>query len=230
MRLLIAGAGAVVALGFLAASAVANYLFGQSLGRTPWEGVLYGAVGVLAVALNALAPFYMSWALAAARRTTAAAIALLWTLCLVYSLTSALGFAAQNREGVAVSRQQSQDAYQDARLELRDLEARRAAARPKDRPALDVRIDDVRHRLDQLRADRPQPVDAQSAFMAALSLGLFEPHQIRIALTILFSLMIEVGATIGLFVALSQVSASPPSRPAPRAEIPRAGQWTPNAG
>lgn len=230
MRMLIAGAGAIVALGFLAASAVANYLFGESLGRTPWESVLYGAVGVLAVALNALAPFYMSWALAAARRTTAAAIALLWMLCLVYSLTSALGFAAQNREGVAVSRQQSQDAYQDARLELRDLEARRATARPKDRPALDARIDDVRRRLDRLRAARSQPVDAQSAFMAALSFGLLEPHQVRIALTILFSLMIEVGATIGLFVALSQISKVPASNAALPAVAPRVGQWTPNAG
>src|ERR1700716_3059515 len=98
-RHIIAGAGAVVALGFLFASAVANYMFGASLGRSPREAMLYGAVGVLAVAMNALAPFYISWSLTAARKTTAAAIGNLWALCLTYSTTSALGFAAQNREG-----------------------------------------------------------------------------------------------------------------------------------
>ena len=99
-RSIIALAGALVSLGFLFASAVANYMFGASLGRTPWEAQLYGAVGVLAVAMNALAPFYISWSLTAKRRTTAAGIALIWALCLIYSTSSALGFAAQNREGI----------------------------------------------------------------------------------------------------------------------------------
>src|SRR5215468_3588501 len=96
-RTVITTCGAFVASGFLAASAVANYFFGASLGRTVWEGVLYGAVGVLAVATNALSPFFISWALAASRRTAAAAIASLWLLCLIYSTSSAVGFAAQNR-------------------------------------------------------------------------------------------------------------------------------------
>jgi hypothetical protein len=99
-RGVIAFAGGMVSLGFLGASAVANYLFGASLGRTPWEAQLYGAVGVLAVAMNALAPFYISWSLTAKRRTTAVSIMLLWALCLTYSTSSALGFAAQNRDGV----------------------------------------------------------------------------------------------------------------------------------
>jgi hypothetical protein len=83
-RGIIAFAGAIVSLGFLGASAVANYLFGASLGRTPWEAQLYGTVGVLAVAMNALAPFYISWALAAKRRTTAVSIMVLWALCLTH--------------------------------------------------------------------------------------------------------------------------------------------------
>src|SRR5947209_1545365 len=132
-RKLIAGAGALVALGFLSASAVANYLFGAGLGRTQWEATLYGAVGVLAVAMNALAPFYISWSLQASRKTTAAGIAALWALCLIYSTTSALGFAAQNREGVTVSRQVTHDAYDDTRRELLDLETRRQDAKAQDR-------------------------------------------------------------------------------------------------
>ena len=72
-RKVISLAGAVVASGFLLASAAANYLFGASLGRTPREAALYGIVGVLAVAMNALAPFFLSWSLAASRKTTAVA-------------------------------------------------------------------------------------------------------------------------------------------------------------
>jgi hypothetical protein len=207
---IIAGAGAIVALGFLFASAVANYMFGASLGRTPWEATLYGAVGVLAVAMNALAPFYISWSLAASRRTTAASIGALWLLCLAYSTTSALGFAAQNREGIALSRQITHDAYEDTRRELLDLEARRRKdAKAKDRARLDAKVDDARRRLDVLRKDRPAPADAQSAFLSALSFGIVEPRHVRMVLTALFALMVELGATLGLFAALSHKTPSP---------------------
>lgn len=210
-RTIIAGAGAIVALGFLFASAVANYLFGASLGRTPWEAALYGSVGVLAVAMNALAPFYISWSLAASRRTTAASIGMLWALCLAYSTTSALGFAAQNRETVAVSRQVTHDAYADTRRELFDLETRRKQAKPKERASLDIKVDDVRRRLQALRSDRPAPTDAQSQFLSELASGVIEPRHIRVALVTLFAIMIEVGATLALFAALSHF---PPAKSA----------------
>ena len=202
-RLLIARAGAFVAFGFLAASAVANFMFGASLGRTPWEATLYGIVGVFAVAMNALAPFFLSWSLAAARKTTAAGVFFLWALCLTYSTTSALGFAAQNREGVALSRQITHDAYEDTRRELLDLEARRNNAKPKDRGRLDAKIDDARKRLAALRLQKPAPADAQSVFLSALTFGLIQARHVRIALVALFALMIEMCATLGLFAAVS---------------------------
>ena len=220
-RLLIARCGALAACGFLFASAVANYMFGASLGRTPWEARLYGAVGVLAVAMNALAPFFLSWSLAASRRTTAASIAFLWALCLIYSTTSALGFAAQNREGVAVARQVTHDAYGDTRRELLDLEARRKDAKAKDRARLDAKIDDARKRLRVLRNDAPAPADAQSQFLSALTLGLADTSQVRIALVALFALMVEMCATLGLFSALSHSFEKKPAATAAR--------WKPNA-
>src|SRR5262245_23131563 len=161
-RKIIAFTGAVVSIGFLIASAVANYMFGESLGRTSHEAMLYGIVGVLAVTMNALAPFYISWSLAAKRRITAAGVLLLWALCLAYSTTSALGFAAQNRESVAVSRQITHDAYEDIRRELLDLESRRKSASKKERPRWDSKIDDARARLAHAREQKPSPVDAQS--------------------------------------------------------------------
>ena len=199
----IARAGVFVAIGFLLASALANFMFGISLGRTRPEGMLIGIVGVFAVAMNALAPFFISWSLAASRKTTAASIIGLWSLCLMYSTTSALGFAAQNREAVAVSRQITSDGYEDTRRELIDLENRRKDARLKDRARLDAKVDDVRRQLTKLRSHTPAPADAQSAFLSALTFGLIEARHVRIALVALFALMVEMGATLGLFAALS---------------------------
>ena len=99
--------GAIVSGGFLAASALANYSFGLSLGRTMWEGQLYGFVGVLAVVMNAVAPFFLSWSIAARRASATVGIAVLWAVCLLYSTTSALGFAAQNRESVRLGDRRS---------------------------------------------------------------------------------------------------------------------------
>ena len=208
-RPVIAGAGAVVALGFLGASAVANYMFGASLGRAPWEGVLYGGVGVLAVAMNALAPFYISWSLAASRKSTATAIALLWALCLLYSLTSALGFAAQNRESTVLAQQISRDTYEDLRRELFDLEARRTDARGKERARLNKKVDDVRARLAGVRNQNVAAADAQSAFLSSLSLGLLDARQVRVALVALFAIMVEMCATLGLFASLSHAQQEP---------------------
>ena len=98
-------AGTLVALGFLSASAVMNYLFGSLLGRTPLEAKVYGAVSVLAVLCNALCPFFLSWGREAKRHAVAIAAGLLWALCLTYSVTSALGFAAENRTTLTGTRQ-----------------------------------------------------------------------------------------------------------------------------
>jgi hypothetical protein len=209
-RTLIAAGGAIVALGFLSASAVANYMFGASLGRTPWEANVYGTVGVLAVAMNAFAPFYISWSLAAARKTTAAAVGVLWFLCLTYSTTSALGFAAQNREGTAVAQQVTYDAYEDTRRELLEFEARRKDVKPKDRRRIEAKIDDARKRLTALRSNGPAPADAQSTFLSSLTFGLVDARQMRIALVALFAVMVEMCATLGLFAALSHPTEKPP--------------------
>jgi len=212
-RGIIALAGGVVSLGFLAASGVANYLFGASLGRSPWEAQLYGVAGVLAVAMNALAPFYISWSLTAKRRTTAAIITAMYALCLTYSTTSALGFAAQNREAIAVGRQVTHDAYDDTRRELLDLEARHKNAMPKDKVRIERKIDDARKRLTEVRARDPAPADAQSEFLSDLTRGYVAARHVRVALVALFAFMIEVCATLGLFASLSHASEKPRSPP-----------------
>jgi hypothetical protein len=221
-RIAIARAGALVALGFLFASAIANYLFGASLGRTVWEARLYGIVGVLAVAMNALAPFFLSWSWSAARKTLTISVVVLWALCLIYSTTSALGFAAQNRETTSRTRQISSDAYDDTRRELFDLERRRIGLNSKERTRLENKIDEVRTRLATLRTHTPAPADAQSTFISEIILGLIDPQHVRITLAALFAVMVELCATLGLFAALSHSFQTPTIPQSPDTRKPKA--------
>jgi hypothetical protein len=183
--------------------------------------------------MNALAPFYISWSLTAKRRTTAASIMVLWALCLAYSTSSALGFAAQNREGVALARQVTHDAYHDIRRELFDLEARRSDAVGREKLRLDAKVDDARKRLAAVRNQNPAPADAQSEFLSDLTRGYVAARHVREAHVALFALMVEVCATLGLFAALSHASEKPrPPAPKDDAAPPKVrapSRWTPKA-
>lgn len=215
---IVKGAGAVAACGFLTGSAVANLMFGMSLGRTFAEGLLFGSIGVCAVVANAVCPFYLSQFIHTSRKWAAAVTLVLFALCLIYSVTSAVGLAAQSREGISVSRQITRDSYDDTRRELLDLENRRNNAKGKERARLEARIDEVRKRMRTLQTNTPAPVDAQAAFISGLTFGLIKTQQVSLALVTLFALMVEVGATIGLFIALSYPAKQP---------TPPVGRWRP---
>jgi hypothetical protein len=73
--------------------------------------------------------------------------------------------------------------------------------KPKDRGRLDAKIDDFRKRLTLLRTDAPAPADAQTTFPSALAFGLVHARHVRIVFVALFALMVEMGATLGLFAA-----------------------------
>jgi septal ring factor EnvC (AmiA/AmiB activator) len=174
--------------------------------------------------MNALAPFYVSWSLEANRRTTAGGIVALWELCLAYSTTSALGFAAQNREEVNASRQLNQDAYDDIRRELKNLETRHKRAISKDRVRLEKRIDDARVRLAAVRNNNPAPADAQSLFLSSLTFGWLDARHVRMALVALFAFMVEMCATLGLFAALSHSRSVAPQPRSPEQSLPAHGK------
>ena len=80
--------------------------------------------------------------------------------------------------------------------------------------------DDTRKRLGTLRSEPPVPADAQSAFLSALTFGLVDAQHVRVGLALLFALVVEVGATIMLFAALSHPTKEPPTAAA-------AGRWRP---
>ena len=67
------------------------------------------------------------------------------------------------------------------------------------------------------------PADAHSVFLSALTFGWVDAQHVHIALATLFGLMVEVGATVGLFAALSHPSKKPATALA-------CGRWRPRIG
>lgn len=212
-------------MGFLVCSAFMNALFGFSLGRAPLESYLYGAVSVLVVACNALCPFFV----ASSQRSLKMGALFLWAICIAYSLTSAFGFAAENRSTRSARGESGQYNYQTAIKRLSDLEATRQKYQKPPRD-LEVRIDTTRREVAELRAAGLTDTDAQSSFLSRMSFGLVGPGNVRLALVTLFALIVEFGATLLLYIALSyEPKMAAPAQPAakPATPPPKPARWQP---
>jgi hypothetical protein len=108
----------VVAAGILlVVSAAMNYRFGFSLGKTVWDGQIYGAASAAADCFKALIPFFFFAALRNRMWSQAIAAALVWTVVVAYSMTSALGHAALNRLDTTGQRAVEAAAYKDLRAD-----------------------------------------------------------------------------------------------------------------
>lgn len=94
MRLVLSGLGVLAALVFVAASGAMNWVFLSGQGKTPLEAQILGAVSLATDAMKALAPFFIASAWRNRRWLQAAIGGAVFAACLVFSLFSALGFAA----------------------------------------------------------------------------------------------------------------------------------------
>ena len=114
------GALGVAAAGvLLAVSAAMNWSFGYSLGTSEIDKQLLGAASAAADCFKALVPFFLFAALKNRMWSQAIASAVLWSVVTVYSLTSALGFAAENRMNANGQRVVDAASYKDLRSELK---------------------------------------------------------------------------------------------------------------
>jgi hypothetical protein len=108
----------VIAAGILlAVSAAMNYRFGFSLGKTALDGQIYGAASAAADCFKALIPFFFFAAIRNRMWSQAAAAALVWTVVVAYSMTSALGHAALNRLDTTGQRAVEAATYSDLRAD-----------------------------------------------------------------------------------------------------------------
>jgi hypothetical protein len=143
------GVFGVLAAGvLLAVSAAMNWRFGFSLGRTEFDGQIYGAASAAADCMKALVPFFFFAAIRNRMWSQAVASALVWVVVTSYSLTSALGHAALNRFDTAGHRAATVESYKDHRADLKRAQDQLSWI-PQHRPAQTVQAD-----IDALKNDR----------------------------------------------------------------------------
>jgi len=126
--------GVMAASVLLLVSAAMNWRFGYSLGHSEFDSQLLGLASASSDCLKALIPFFLFAALRNRQWSQAAAAALLWGVCLTYSLTSALGFSAMNRADTTGQRVAEAATYGDLKSEL-DKARERLNWVPQHRPA-----------------------------------------------------------------------------------------------
>ena len=129
--------GVLAAGVLLAVSAAMNWRFGFTLGRTEFDGQIYGAASAAADCLKALVPFFLFAAIRNKMWSQAIASLVVWTVVTAYSLTSALGHAALNRMETGGQRAIEAQAYKDMRQNL-DRAKKELAWVPQHRPAATV--------------------------------------------------------------------------------------------
>lgn len=134
MRHVLGVLGVLAAGVLLAVSAAMNWRFGFSLGKTELDGQIYGAASAAADCFKALVPFFLFAAIKNRVWSQAAASAVVWVVVTGYSLTSALGHAALNRQDTSSQRTVQAQSYKDLRSELKRAEDQ-ASWIPQHRPA-----------------------------------------------------------------------------------------------
>ena len=140
--------GVLAAGVLLAVSAAMNWRFGFSLGRTEFDGQIYGAASAAADCMKALVPFFFFAALRTKMWSQAAASAVVWVVVMAYSMTSALGHAALNRFDTAGQRAATAQTYKDHRADLKRAQEQLSWI-PQHRPA-----QTVQSQIDSVKADK----------------------------------------------------------------------------
>ena len=245
--------GCIAALILLGVSAAMNWQFGHSLGKTPFDAHVFGAASVAADCMKALMPFFIFGAIRNRNWSQALGGTALWVVCILYALTSALGFAALNRSDTTGNRSLQAANYEDMRGQLAQiaqqqswlekhrssgmveaeiggakqnvrwassagctnatvtlsrefcesyhkLQAELAAAKKDE--ALQQRADEVRAKLDTVDGRAAvKNVDPQANIISMLL--RIDMSQVELGLTILITLLVELGSSLGLYVSTS---------------------------
>jgi hypothetical protein len=121
----------------LLVSAAMNWRFGFQLGKTEFDGLIYGSASAAADCLKALVPFFFFAAIRNKMWSQAVASALVWSVVTAYSLTSALGHAALNRADTSGQRAAQVLSYKDVRADLKRAKEERSWV-PQHRPVTAV--------------------------------------------------------------------------------------------
>lgn len=132
--------GVLAAGVLLAVSAAMNWRFGYQLGTTELDGLIYGSASAAADCMKALVPFFLFAAIRNRMWAQAAASVVVWSVVTAYSLTSALGHAAMNRQATAGQRVAQATAFKALTADLKRAEQQLGWV-PQHRPAATVQGD-----------------------------------------------------------------------------------------
>jgi hypothetical protein len=127
IRWLVAIIGAPVVLGLIAVSVILNFRFGTLLATADEDKLVYGLASGCADLLKGVLPFVIAWGWGSRKWLVAFVASLLFATFTAYSVTSALGFAALNRDGTSGKRQAVIERQQHQRSELARKQRERAA-------------------------------------------------------------------------------------------------------
>lgn len=97
MRYVVAIIGVTVSIGLILVSLLMNFRFGQLLGKTEFDGLIYATASACADGFKVILPFTAAWSWRNSRFLAAFASICLFLIFSAYSLTSSLGFSATNR-------------------------------------------------------------------------------------------------------------------------------------
>ncbi len=251
--------GVLAAGVLLAVSAAMNWSFGFNLGRTEFDGQIYGSASVAADCMKALVPFFFFAAIRNRMWSQAAASAVVMVVVTAYSLTSALGHAALNRADRSGARIHQAQSYTDLRTDLARDRAQLASvprhrasgavqgeldglktkrewnwtagctdikskvgrdycqsvhallselASAQQAAALETRIASNQAKLAEYQAGaHTAQADPQAAVLAQLAGASgysIKVEDVQLAMTIFIALLLEIGSSLGMYIAFSQ--------------------------
>jgi hypothetical protein len=155
--------GVLAAGVLLAVSAAMNYRFGCSLGQSELDCNIYGAASAAADCMKALVPFYFFAAIKNRMWSQAGASAVVWVVVTSYSMMSALGHAALNRDVTAGARVTQSNSYGDLRADLKRTQEQLSWI-PQHRPAMTVQgeIDAAKNKREWSWTDGCTKVNGKS--------------------------------------------------------------------
>jgi hypothetical protein len=210
----IGGILALAALGMLAISAAIDFRFGSSFGRSEVDGWLLGGASALAGVVKAAIPFALARAFSRRHWVTVLVCGILWSVCVVYSFSSAtgFGFVARTFAGDATTLQAgiNRNALAALQSDQGELEHVRSALasttlRTHDRMELEQREAALSKETAELRsrlAMAPSVLTATTQADALANMLGIDPSRAMNGLVILLASLLELVSGFGLFVGL----------------------------
>jgi hypothetical protein len=129
MRWCFLSVGSLATAAMLCISMRVNFLFGYSLGQTPERAEVFGWVSVISDLWKALGLIIVVVLFRERRQWAATAASVIWGACLLYSVTSAVGAAIEDRSSRTGNRETIVMNYDEFTADVKRLEEKRNGLR-----------------------------------------------------------------------------------------------------